>query len=927
MRAMLRKGDKAPFIVRTIIVMVTVYLSLMLAATWCVQAVFGAESDINPWLYAVSNLKTLYILSLLILIALTAILIAGHNSVIEDKFESERKRRLMMDSMAHDMKTPLSIIRSYGELLLEDGAPDKKEAYAQTIIDESKRMNEAVVSFLDLSKMEAGTYPMDLNDFRIRDVIEETVSRHQVLFSKKDIEAVIDASLDLRMFADRKLIARALSNFISNGIYNSPPGKELIISAKQLSEVVRIQVHNSGQRLDDDTMKHIWEPYYQRIPGLDDANPGTPGRAESSGSGLGLTIVQNICLLHGGSCGCENDTDGVTFWMQISSQENRIGKKDGRTGPVTSVIGSDDCGRRLFLENNRKPSVAKPWLKYYKQECIDKPLPKCSMYGQLKESSHNSPNQTALEYYGTKVTYTQMMDKIDQYAAAFVELGVKPGEYVSFFTVSLPEAIYSIYGLNKIGAVCNLIDVRTDEEHTKEFMAKAKSDKLIVIDIAFDKVKRSLDELGIRTVILQSAGDSLDSFKRWQLKRKTHVHVHADGKRIIRNEDFAKMGENKSVAEIPYEEDRPAIVTRTGGTTGVSKGVLLTNDSLNAVYANFRDVVGTGKGGSFLNFLPLAASYGIACGIHMGLCMNVIDILIPKFKPDDFADLIYKYKPNYIIGVPIFYETLLHSRKMKNFDLSFCIAMAAGGDSANIGFERRLREFTKARNAKYPLAQGYGMSEGSSAVAFGVFDIHKDGSAGIPCVHTTISIFKPGTTEELDIGESGEICITGPTLMKEYLDEPEETAHVMWKHPDGQVWIHSGDLGYIDEDGFLFLEGRMKRSVVRFDGHKSYPVQLEDVVSKHPDVKNCCVIAIQDMTHDQGELPLVIAEPVPEFMGDREDLRKEIMELCAKGIEERSQPADAVIVDVIPVTNNGKNDITVLGEKYGHYDYLNAGKA
>ena len=575
------------------------------------------------------------------------------------------------------------------------------------------------------------------------------------------------------------------------------------------------------------------------------------------------------------------------------------------------------------MENSRKPSVVKPWLKHYKTECIDAPLPECSMYAQLKKSSTNAPNQTALLYYGTEITYSEMMRKIDQYAAAFKEIGVKPGEYVTFFTVAVPETIYAIYGLNKIGAVLNFIDVRTDKGHTKEFIAKAHSRIIVAIDVMFNKIEDALDDLGIEKVIVQSAADSLSFFKAFAVRRKAKANVKFDGKRIIKNKDFAKLGAGKSVDEIPYEKDRPAVVTRTGGTTGVSKGVLLTNDSLNAVYANFRDVVGTGKGNKFLNFLPVGVSYGIACGVHMGLCMNVVDILIPKFTPDEFADLVYQYKPQYIIGVPIFYENLMHSEKMKDFDFSIFEAMAAGGDSANIAFEKRLTKFMYDRGARYPLAQGYGMSEGSSAVAFGVFNIHKDGSAGIPCVHTTISVFKPGTTEELDMGEIGEICITGPTLMKEYLDEPEETAHVMWKHPDGQTWIHSGDLGCIDEDGFLFLKGRIKRSVVRFDGHKSYPVQIEAVVKTHPAVKNCCVVPVQDMTHEQGELPLILAEPADEFKGDRETMREEILEICKEGIEERSQPAGCEIIDKIPMTNVGKVDVKKLSEEYRHYDYMN----
>ncbi|MBR0307422.1 MAG: acyl--CoA ligase [Mogibacterium sp.] len=574
------------------------------------------------------------------------------------------------------------------------------------------------------------------------------------------------------------------------------------------------------------------------------------------------------------------------------------------------------------MKDNRKPSITKPWLKYYDKDCINRLLPECSLYGQLKKSSAGCQDQTALEYYGALVSYKKLMDRVDCYAAAFDAIGVRAGDFVSFYTVSIPETIYSIYGLNKIGAVCNLIDIRTDGEHTKEFIEKAKSDVLIVLESEYRKIRDLVDETGLSKVIIQSASDSLPFASKIAFRHKNHVSIDFSDERLIRCSELEALGKGKAVDEVPYEKDRPAIVTRTGGTTGTSKGVVLTNDSLNAVYANFRDVVGSGRGMSFLNFLPLAASYGIACGIHMGLCMNVVDILIPKFKPDDFADLVYKYRPNVIIGVPLFYENLMHSEKIKDLDLSFSLVMAAGGDSANLGFEQRLREFTKERGARYPLAQGYGMSETSSASAFGVFDIHKDGSAGLPCIHNIISAFRPDTDEELDTGESGEICITGPTLMKEYLDEPEETAHVMRRHSDGRLWIHSGDIGYIDEDGFLFIKGRIKRSVVRFDGHKSYPVQIEDVVNKHPAVKNCCVIPVKDLEHEQGELPLILAEPAAEAGIDPEQLRTEIMELCDKGIEERSRPADAVIVDTIPMTANGKKDIIRLTEEYGDYDYL-----
>jgi long-chain acyl-CoA synthetase len=253
---------------------------------------------------------------------------------------------------------------------------------------------------------------------------------------------------------------------------------------------------------------------------------------------------------------------------------------------------------------------------------------------------------------------------------------------------------------------------------------------------------------------------------------------------------------------------------------------------------------------------------------------------------------------------------------MKDFDLSFIMAMAAGGDTANEAFEHKLREFTREHGVKYPLAQGYGMSETSSAAAFGVFNIHRDGSAGVPCIHTIISTFKPGTTEELDIGEMGEICITGPILMKEYLGEPEETSQVMWEHPDGRIWVHSGDVGYIDEDGFLFIKGRMKRSIIRFDGHKVYPLQIEEVVSSHPEIRKCVVTGVRDLSHEQGELPMIFAEIEIRDDGDEEALRGEIMSLCRERLEERGQPSGVIFVDKLPVTNGGKIDIQKLTEVY-----------
>lgn len=558
-----------------------------------------------------------------------------------------------------------------------------------------------------------------------------------------------------------------------------------------------------------------------------------------------------------------------------------------------------------------KASNTTPWIKYFDREKLDSEIPKCTMYEELCNCSKNKGHLTALYYYGTKVSYRHMIEKIDWYAAGFSDLGVREGDIVSFLTVSIPEAIYSIYGLNKIGAVCNFIDVRTDESHIIEYIKKAKSKVLIVLDYAFDKIRPHIYSLGLELIIVESARDSLLPSRKI-MTRKRKITVKRDDNRILSNEEFEGLSVGKKVKPVEYKRDMPAVITRTGGTTGRSKGVVLTNENMNALYANFRDFDISGEDTKLLNFLPLAASYGIACGIHMALCMLTENILVPKFKAEDFAGLVYRHRPNHIIGVPLLYDYMMHSKKLQKIDLSFVQTMAAGGDSASISFEKDLYKFIKDRNVDYPLAQGYGLSETTSACAFGIRDIHKNGSVGVPCAHNIISVFKPGTSKELNIGEHGEICICGPTVMKEYLDEPEETANVIWTHEDGKRWVHSGDFGYMDEDGFLFIEGRLKRSIIRFDGHKNYPVQIEGVVDEHKCVRNSCVIPVRDLNHEQGELPLVVIEKEPKCRLTDEDLTKEIMQLCKRGLEERSWPVGVKIVNSIPTTDNGKNDYNKL---------------
>jgi len=563
-------------------------------------------------------------------------------------------------------------------------------------------------------------------------------------------------------------------------------------------------------------------------------------------------------------------------------------------------------------------SKVKPWQKVLPEGALEKPLLKCSIYETVKTNGLKNSNVTAIEYFDKKISYKQMIEKVDQYAACFNEIGVKKGEYVSIISVNIPEVVYTIYGLNKIGAVCNLIDPRTDTEHMIQYVKKGKCKKLVIVDAVLNKVDGHFDEMGLDTIIVQSPFQSITGIEK--LFNPTKIDFKKDN-RLMPNEKFEKLGLNKTVKQAEYEPNWPAAVTRTGGTTGVAKGVVLSNDCLNAVFQNVVDFGAIWHPGDrLLNFLPIAASYGIACGIHVSFSMSFTTTLVPKFKPSDFADLVLKHKPNHIVGVPIFYETLMLSKKAQKADLSFLTTMVAGGDSASESFETRFNEFALSRGAKFPLAQGYGMSETGSVVSFCMHNTHKAGTVGVSSPHTIISVFEPGTTNEVPVGQTGEVCITGATLMNEYLDEPEETKKVMIKHPDGKVWVHSGDIGVMDDEGFLKIVGRIKRSIIRFDGHKVYPVQLEEICARCEDVKFCSVIPVKDMDHEQGHLPLVVVE-LMDTIQDKKTRLNEILASIKKSSEERSHPIGIVDVESMPITANGKVNVLELTKKYGHFNY------
>lgn len=572
----------------------------------------------------------------------------------------------------------------------------------------------------------------------------------------------------------------------------------------------------------------------------------------------------------------------------------------------------------------RLPSEEKPWLKHFPKQSLSAEMYCRTIYATIQKKCRTDQKDKALYYYGTSITYGELLKKIDQVAAAFYGLGIRSGDVVSFLTPTTPEAIYSLYAISKIGAVPNFIDPRMDIQRIYDAVEGVGSKLLVTIDLAFPKVLKLMDRLTVKRFVVSSANTSLPSVLKTvrsvaAAKNAPKIPYGAD---ILRWQDFMKQGKGIAVPQEPYRDGNVAAITYTGGTTGTPKGVMLTDDNLNTMADSFclAGVVRHKPNGNdrFLEIMPIFAAYGVGCGVHMPLSMGFELVVIPKFTPDQLGKLIRQYRPSHMMGVPAFYEQLMHSKDLWDVDLSFLLTTGCGGDTMNPGLEARFNKFLKEHNGRFCLSQGYGMSEMAGAATCCFSNIYKDDSAGIPLLATTCGIFDPETGEELDYYRQGEICMTGRQMMKGYFNNQAETEHVLRRHADGRTWIHSGDIGYMDDDGFIYIKGRIKQIIIKFDGHKVFPVSVEGVMNRHKAVGTCAVVGIPDPDHAQGEVPLGIVE-LKSTLGadvDREAIRKEILMLCDQECEERGKPADVVFIDEMLRTALNKNDYRKLTELY-----------
>lgn len=558
-----------------------------------------------------------------------------------------------------------------------------------------------------------------------------------------------------------------------------------------------------------------------------------------------------------------------------------------------------------------------PWLKYFGDMPAHLDYPKGSMYEAVRESAitKKKMNSVAYEFQGKKTNYKHFLNKIEVLGKAYKSIGIDEGDMVTVCMPNTPQGVDTFYALNRIGAVPAMIHPLSAVGEIAFYINSTQSKAVLVVDLFYEKVLEALKQVKhpVKVVVAHIKDElpfPLNMLYPLTVKKKP-APLPKDNKNVIDWPDFISGGKKVKLSDkFPKAEDT-AVILFSGGTTGTSKGIQLTNLNMNALAAQVAANAGfTMEGLRMFSVMPLFHGFGLGVGIHTALMASGTCIIIPQFTIKTYARDVKKYKPNVIVGVPTLYEALLRSEGF-DFDLSFLRGMFCGGDSLSVELKKKVDKFLKDHNATIQVREGYGTTECVTASCLTPYDTYREGSIGIPLSDTYYSIVNPNNDSELPYGEEGEICICGPTVMKGYLNNAEETASTLRRHEDGNLWLHTGDLGYMDEDGFVYYKQRMKRLII-VSGINVYPSQVENAIDAHPDVLLSCAVGIPDPYKMHVVKAFVVLRQGVE---PSDKIKEEIIEKCKKNVSRYGVPREIEFRTELPKTLVGKVAYRVLEEE------------
>ncbi|MBP5313754.1 MAG: AMP-binding protein, partial [Eggerthellaceae bacterium] len=560
-------------------------------------------------------------------------------------------------------------------------------------------------------------------------------------------------------------------------------------------------------------------------------------------------------------------------------------------------------------------NVPTPWFKAAGEIPTQLEYPDCSMYEAIAAIAAEQPDNIALDFMGSKTTFKQLIVNINLCARSLKVIGVRKGDKVTIAMPNCPQAITMFYAVNLVGAIANMIHPLSAEKEIENYLNMSKSMAIVTLDQFYGKVENIRANTKLTHVILASIKDELSQPLKagYMLTEGRKIKKIPDDAPVLMWEQFMELGKACfwKYKSLPKSNDT-AVILYSGGTTGTTKGIMLTNLNFNALG---RQIVATNpmftRGDKMLAAMPTFHGFGLGVCIHSMLSVGGRVVLVPRFTAKTYAKDIIKHRCNFIAGVPTLFEALLRTNSMENADLSCLKGVFSGGDSLSAELKKKMDKFLADHNASVQIREGYGTTECVTASCLTPPAYHKEKSIGIPFPDTYYKIVVPNTETPCAYGEEGEIVLSGPTVMKGYMDMPEETANTLRIHSDGLTWVHTGDLGTMDEEGFIYFRGRNKRMIIS-SGYNIYPGQMENIFDAHEKVQMSCVIGVPDDIKVQKVKAFIMLKPgVPAD----DDTRAELMAYAKKNIAKYAMPYAIEFKDELPKTLVGKVAYRVLEEE------------
>ena len=529
-----------------------------------------------------------------------------------------------------------------------------------------------------------------------------------------------------------------------------------------------------------------------------------------------------------------------------------------------------------------------------------------SMFEAVERVAKKYPDQVAFDFMGKPTTYRKMVQEIETCARALKTIGIREGDKITIAMPNCPQAIYMFYAVNLVGGIANMIHPLSAEKEIEFYLNESESVTAITLDQFYHKFEKIRQNTKVVNLIIASIKDALSKPIKtgYMLTEGRKIEKIPADAPVIRWKEFMALSRHCFYQyKVARKGSDPAVILYSGGTTGTTKGIVLTNRNFNALG---QQVVATNPmfrpGDKMLAAMPLFHGFGLGVCVHTMLTQGGRCILVPRFTPESYAKQIVKYRCNFIAGVPTLYEALLRLSTMDGADLSCLKGVFSGGDSLSIELKKKFDKFLYDHKASIQVREGYGTTETVTACCLTPTHIYKEGSIGLPFPDTYIKIVEPDTDKELPYGEEGEILLAGPTVMQEYMKHPDETAKTLRTHADGLTWVYTGDLGTMDEQGFVYFKGRAKRMIVT-SGYNVYPAQLENILDAHEAVQMSCVIGVPDPYKMQKVKAFVKlaagAEPT-------EETKKAILDYCRAHVAKYAMPYDIEFREEMPKTLVGK---------------------